>query len=44
MNKQDRKSLKENLILAIKKQLLENNAEIAGKADKAVKKIDQAYS
>ena len=38
MKKQDRKALKESLILAVKKQLLENNAEVAGKFEKSVKK------
>lgn len=38
MKKQDKKALKESLILAVKKQLLENNAEVAGKSEKSVKK------
>lgn len=38
MKKQERKALREKLILAIKKQLLDSNAEVSTKFDKTVKK------
>ena len=38
MKKQERKALREKLILAIKKQLLENNAEVSNKFEKKVMK------
>lgn len=38
MKKQERKELKESLMLAIKKQLLNSNAEVTTKFEKTVKK------
>jgi len=38
MKKKERKLIKEHLILAIKKQLLEDNAEISDKNQRAIEK------